>query len=68
MNSDKINKYINNIHENLKSYHEITEKDFYPPEDTRSYQSGIEDIDGGDNFSDYAKWFYNRYENDIFDN
>lgn len=49
-------------------YYEITEQDFYPPEDTRIYQSGIDDIYCGDNFVDYAKWFYNNYENEIFDN
>lgn len=53
---------------NLKSYYEITEIDFYPPEDLRLYQSGIEDIDDGDNFEDYSKWFYSNYENEIFDN
>ena len=48
--------------------YEISEKDFYPPEDNRLYQSGINDIRNGDNFSDYVKWFYNMYENEIFDN
>ena len=47
--------------------HILTEKDFYPPEDTRLYCSGIEDIDGGDNFSDYAKFFFNSYGKEIFD-
>ena len=54
--------------QNLKSYYEITEEDFYPPEDTRLFQSGIEDIDDGDNFDDYSKWFYSNYEDEIFDN
>lgn len=48
-------------------YYELTEKDFYPPEDTRLYKSLVEDIDGGDNFNDYAKWFYKHYEKEIFD-
>lgn len=47
--------------------YELTEKDFYPPEDTRVYQSGVEDIVDGDNFADYAKSFYEEYENEIFD-
>lgn len=63
MNIDKLSKQ-----KNLKSYYEITEKDFYPPEDSRLYQSGIDDIEDGDNFEDYSKWFYNNYENEIFDN
>ena len=52
----------------LNLYHEISEKDFYPPEDNRLYQSWINDIRNGDNFSDYVKWFYSMYENEIFDN
>ena len=54
--------------QNLKTYFEITEKDFYPPEDTRLFKSGIQDIYGGDNFEDYSKWFYSNYEDEIFDN
>lgn len=49
-------------------YHEITEKDFYPPEDKRLYKSLVEDIYGGDNFNDYVKWFNYNYEKEIFDN
>lgn len=48
--------------------YELTEEDFYPPEDKRIYRSGISDIVGGDNFVDYAEWFYDNYENDLFDN
>ena len=50
------------------NFHELTEKDFYPPEDERYYQSGIDDIEDGDNFADYAKSFFNLYENELFDN
>lgn len=63
VNIDKTKKQ-----KNLKSYYEITEIDFYPPEDTRLFKSGISDIDDGDNFEDYSKWFYDNYENEIFDN
>ena len=49
-------------------HYELTEKDFYPPEDTRFYQSGVEDIEDGDNFADYAKSFFNLYEDELFDN
>lgn len=65
MDSYNINK--SNKLKYLQDYHRITEKDFYPPEDTRLYESGIEDIDNGDNFDDYVKWFYNNYEHEIFD-
>lgn len=50
------------------SHYELTEKDFYPPEDTRYYKSGVDDIDGGDNFADYAKSFFDEYEDELFDN
>ena len=52
----------------LTEGHIITEKDFYPPEDTRVYTSLVEDVDGGDNFNDYVKWFFKNYEKEIFDN
>lgn len=51
----------------LKDYHEITEQDFYPPEDGRIYTSGVKDIIGGDNFEEYAEWFWDTYENHLFD-
>ena len=52
----------------INSHYVLTEKDFYPPEDTRYYQSGVADIDGGDNFADYANSFFNEYEDELFDN
>ena len=48
-------------------YYELSEKDFYPPEDTRYYKSDVEDIEGGDNFADYAEYFFNTYGKEIFD-
>ena len=47
-------------------YYELSEKDFYPPEDTRYYRSGVKDIEGGDNFADYAKYFFDTYGKEIF--
>lgn len=51
-------------------YDEYTEREHYSPEeiDDRLYQSGIEDIEGGDNFADYARYFFNTYGEDLFDN
>lgn len=40
----------------------LTEKDFYPPSDDRVFTSYVEDIDGGDNFADYCKDFFELYE------
>lgn len=51
----ELNKYI------------LSEKDFYPPEDTRYFKSGVIDIFGGDTFDDYANWFYDNYENELFE-
>ena len=48
-------------------YYELSEKDFYPPEDTRYYRSGVLDISGGDNFADYAEYFFDTYGKEIFD-
>ena len=48
-------------------YYELSEKDFYPPEDTRYYRSGVADIKGGDNFADYAEYFFDAYGEEIFD-
>lgn len=48
-------------------FHELTEIDCFPPEDDRLYSSGIDDIEGGDNFADYAEWFWEVYEEEIYD-
>lgn len=36
----------------------ITEFDFYPPFDNRTWKSNILDIYDGDNFADYCRDFY----------
>lgn len=46
----------------------LTEKDFYPPSDDRTFKSVVEDILDGDNFSEYTKYFFEMYEDDLFDN
>lgn len=64
----KLNNNGKSIKDKLNiDYYEITEKDFYPPEDKRFFRSGVEDIPYGDNFLDYINWFYENYEIDIFD-
>lgn len=59
LNSEQIkelNKYV------------LSEKDFYPPEDTRCFKSGIYNMPyGGDSFEEYTRWFYNNYSHDLFD-
>ena len=36
----------------------LNETDFYPPPDNRVWETYIEDIEDGDNFVDYCKYFF----------
>lgn len=36
----------------------LSETDFYPPSDNRVLKSFIKDIDGGDNYADYCRDFF----------
>ena len=46
----------------------LTESDFYPPQDNRVYESNVEDIEGGDNFADYCHYFFELLdEEEYFD-
>lgn len=40
----------------------LSEKDFYPPQDNRYLQSGVDDIQGGDNFAEYTEEYYRLCE------
>ena len=62
---ESFSKTINK--QKLVDDYKLTEEDFYPPQDDRLYCSGIDDIVDGDNFDDYAEWFYENYENELFD-
>lgn len=42
----------------------LTERDFYPPYDDRVLETYIDDIEGGDNFADYAEYIYRLYEDE----
>ena len=46
---------------------ELSEKDFYPPEDKRVFRSCVYNIYGGDNYYDYINDFYDKYGEEIFD-
>lgn len=48
-------------------FYELNELSFYPPSDERLYTSVIEDIDGGDNFAEYVEYFWETYEDCLFD-
>ena len=51
----------------LDDFVELEESDFYPPEDYRMHTFCIDDIDGGDTYDDYVKWFWEEYECEIYD-
>lgn len=63
---DKVKQYKESKKQN-SDYYELSEKDFYPPEDKRCYRSGVADMKGGDNFADYAEYFFETYEKEIYD-
>ena len=44
----------------------LTEEDFYPIPDDRFHSCGIDDIPDGDNYLEFAKEFYELYEEDLF--
>lgn len=53
--------------EKMREY-ELSEKDFYPPEDTRLLKSNVYDISNGDNFADFTEYFFDMcYEEEYFD-
>jgi hypothetical protein len=56
---DKQKKYNDIL---CKNDYELTEQDFYPPTDSRVLQSFVEDINGGDNFTDYCKYIFDLLE------
>ena len=44
----------------------LNERDFYPPSDNRVWKSYVEDIEGGDNFADYCRGFFNMCEEEDY--
>ena len=44
----------------------LSESDFYPPSDNRVLKSYIEDIDGGDNFTDYCEYIFELLEEEEY--
>ena len=43
-------------------YNCLTEESFFPPSDNIYLESYIEDIEGGDNFANYCKQFFELLE------
>ncbi len=44
----------------------LSERDFYPPSDDRTWKSYVEDIDGGDNFIDYCSYIFELLEEEEY--
>ena len=52
----------------LNNDYTLTEEDFYPPYDNRSWKSNVRDICGGDNFADFCEDFFELLdEEEYFD-
>lgn len=58
------NKTVKQTQQNVLDYsqYEISEEDFYPPDDKRILKSGVNDIMNGDNFEDYTEYFFGLCE------
>ncbi|MGN1342043.1 MAG: hypothetical protein ACI4VL_02285 [Bacilli bacterium] len=42
----------------------LTEEDFYPPTDNRTFHSLVYDVNGGDNFVEYIEYIFDIYDNE----
>lgn len=62
MNKDKCN--TDNVMQEESYY--LTEEDFYPPSDNRTFKSNVRDIYGGDNFADYCEYIFEYLEEEEY--
>ena len=46
------------VSDETKYNHILTEQDFYPPVDNRTWKSNVRDIADGDNFADFCEDFF----------
>ena len=70
----KFNKYLKAINkldcikkQNKEGTIVLSDKDFYPPPDTRCYKSGVEDVCKTNNFSEYSQYFWEEYYDELYD-
>lgn len=61
----KLNKMQSKTYENEPNI-ELTEESFYPPADTRTLHSLIEDIGENNNYLEYAEYIYDLYEEENY--
>lgn len=58
---------MSNKHEE-QQYLILTEEDFYPPVDDRTFDSYIEDVEDGDNFADYCEYIFELLDEEDYYN
>lgn len=58
---------MSNKHEE-QQYPILTEEDFYPAVDDRTFNSYIEDIEDGDNFADYCEYIFELLDEEDYYN
>lgn len=61
----KLNKMQSKTYENEINI-ELNEESFYPPADTRTLHSLIEDIGENNNYLEYAEYIYDLYEEENY--
>lgn len=49
----------------LQQYPVLSDKDFYPAQDTRKLHSGIDDISKDNNFNEYLSEYYERFKDEF---
>ena len=62
-------KFLNNTWQDIYPEDDTSysiEDDQYLSPDDRYWESNIEDVDGGDNFADYCKYFFNLLEEEEY--
>lgn len=63
-NKYDIDEMLNEIDE--QPFNVLTEKDFYPPIDNRTWKSNVKNICGGDNFADYCEYIFELLEEEEY--
>ena len=54
--------------ENMVEHYELTEEDFFPPEDGRFGSFSMYFGDDCESYWEYAEWFWDFYGSDVYDN
>lgn len=49
-------------------FYELSDKDFYPPSDSRCYMSNIRGMCDNSEWLEYCEWFWEEYGHELYDN